>query len=172
MVFYRLTIYNPVSIIVIVRVMRIKNTILLNLNLRLIIILLIIIMSDTTYQQLLNIHEEIEEENEKELCKILQDLRQLNEINHELGFLLHNQRDDLDNIEDIQENIVANIETANDNLESAVRRRIKFIPIIVGGVVGVGIFGPGALILGAKGAAAYIAGAAGILGGIAGKSLS
>ena len=85
---------------------------------------------------------------------------------------MHNQRDDLDHIDDIQEDIVANTEIANGNLESAIRRRIKFIPIIIGGVVGVGIFGPGSLILGAKGAAVYIAGAAAILGGIVGKSLS
>lgn len=136
-------------------------------------------MSTVEYKQLLqenltqvDVNSLIERENEKDLSKILQELRQLNEINQELGFLLNNQGETLDNIENLQEEVIVNTEAANISLESAARKRIKFIPIVIGGVVGASILGPGALAFGAKGAAAYIAGAGGILGGIAGKSLS
>ena len=129
------------------------------------------------YKQVLlepiEVDEMISSETETDLKKLLVDIKQLNEINNELSGLLYSQTEQLDNLEVTHENIVETTETTNEILENIAIKKIKFIPIIIGGVIGAGIIGPGALLLGIKGTAAGIAaGGGGLLGGIGGKMLS
>lgn len=129
------------------------------------------------YKQLfvesVSVENSIKSETEQDLKNMLRDIKQLNEINNELSSLLQCQTEQLETLDTTHENILETTETTNEILENVVLKRIKFIPIIIGGVLGAGIIGPGALLLGIKGTAAgIVAGGGGVLGGIGSKMLS
>ena len=105
-------------------------------------------------------------------AELLQDIKDMNEINNNLNKLLFDQDQQLDNIETVSTNTVEIINQSNKELDIAVRYTFKFKPILIGGLLGASMFGPAGLLLGAKGASIYIAGGGGLLGSILGKNLS
>ena len=105
-------------------------------------------------------------------AELLQDIKDMNEINNNLNKLLYDQDQQLDNIETVSTNTVEIINQSNKELDIAASYTFKFKPILIGGLLGVSILGPAGLLLGAKGASIYIAGGGGLLGSILGKKLS
>ena len=105
-------------------------------------------------------------------AELLQDIKDMNEINNNLNKLLYDQDQQLDNIETVSTNTVEIINQSNKELDIATSYTFKFKPILIGGLLGASMFGPAGLLLGAKGASIYIAGGGGLLGSILGKKLS
>ena len=105
-------------------------------------------------------------------AELLQDIKDMNEINNNLNKLLYNHDHLLDNIVTVSINTAETINQSNKELDIAVSHTFKLKPIIIGGLIGASILGPTGLLLGAKGASIYIAGGGGLLGSILGKKLS
>ena len=124
------------------------------------------------YQKLILQSIDYEKEEEEELSKILDEVRQLNEINGDLSILLNEQNENIDNVITTQDNIELNTEKAIKNLEKAVSNKIKFVPIAIGAIIGASVLGPGSLLVGLKAGAGYVALGGSFVGGLIGKSIS
>ena len=128
--------------------------------------------SEVHYQKLILQSIDYEKEEEEELSKILDEVRQLNEINGELSILLNEQNENIDNVIATQDNIELNTEKAIKNLEKAASNKIKFVPIAIGAFIGASVLGPGSLLVGLKVGAGYVALGGSFVGGLIGKSIS
>ena len=130
--------------------------------------------SDIKYQSLKfePVNQTVDEQNEADLLKILKEVKELNEINAELSVLLNEQDNGIGTIVETQEQTIHTTDNTNNILENIATNKFKMVPVVLGGVVGAAVFGPGAMLLGAKTGVAYIAAGGGIIGSIAGKKLS
>ena len=116
-------------------------------------------------------------EEEKELKKILGDVRKLNEIQKDLALLVADQDEAINDI-DIQTSETCKLaEDANNDLEISAGRKLKFVPLIIGAGIGVIASLPVSIPL----ATTHVIGGAaigwsalgsGLFGGFIGKNLS
>ena len=79
------------------------------------------------------------EEETKELTCLLGELRQLNELQRDLGNLLLEQGENIDTINNNVEETVDLTVNANTQLEKASGQKIKLVPFAIGAGVGLGI---------------------------------
>ena len=125
------------------------------------------------FKTLLTIPYDEHTNTEQDLKKILEDVRHLNELNSELGGILDSHTEQLNNVQSNQEEIQDLTAQTNMMLENIAIKKARYIPMILGGIVGAAVTGPGALLIGANGTvAAIVAGSGCLLGGIGGKLLS
>jgi len=125
-------------------------------------------MEDNTLERV----DSVNKYKEADLSDILNEIKHLNEINNDLSTILNQQNEQLNKIETIQEDTCMTTEASNELLENVAYNRFKLTPIVVGGVIGAGILGPGAFLLGAKLSALYFAAGGGMVGIVVGKQLS
>ena len=105
-------------------------------------------------------------------AELLQDIKDMNEINNNLNKLLFDQNQQLNNIEIIGVDTLGTINDSNKELVIASKHTFKFKPIIIGGLIGASILGPTCLLLGANGLSMYIIGGGALIGSVIGKNLS
>lgn len=79
------------------------------------------------------------DEEKKELTHLLGELRTLNEMQQDLGLLLNEQNENIDNIQENMEDTAHLTVQANKELESASGHKIKMAPLAIG--AGVGLVG-------------------------------
>jgi|TARA_B110000967_G_C18714654_1_gene474514 hypothetical protein len=117
------------------------------------------------------------QQEKTELMEILQQAREINEIQSELACLIDIQDVDICAIDESVQETYNISHSANIHLESASGKKFKFTPILIGGAMG-GIltlpFTISAVAAGTVSSAlvGYIAGGGAIFGGVIGKKLS
>lgn len=117
------------------------------------------------------------EEEKTELTKILQQAREINEIQSELSYLIDVQEQDIQDIESTAHETSDISYQSNVHLESASGKKFKFSPILIGSAIG-GVltlpFSIPAVSAGTVSAAVvgYIAGGGAVFGGLVGKKLA
>ena len=116
--------------------------------------------------------QQYKNQDKRNYTELLQDIKDMNEINNNLNKLLFDQDQQLHNIETVSANTFETTNQTNKELDIASSNIFRLKPIIIGGLLGASIFGPVGLILGAKGASFYIAGGGCLIGSIVGKKLS
>tara|TARA_B100000925_G_C21733927_1_gene356331 strand:+ start:219 stop:623 length:405 start_codon:yes stop_codon:yes gene_type:complete len=79
------------------------------------------------------------DEEKKELTHLLGELRTLNEMQQDLGLLLNEQNENIDNIQEKMEDTAHLTVQANKELESASGHKIKMAPLAIG--AGIGLIG-------------------------------
>tara|TARA_Y100000389_G_C17281257_1_gene423064 strand:- start:339 stop:740 length:402 start_codon:yes stop_codon:yes gene_type:complete len=117
-----------------------------------------------------------DQQEKNELMKILQQAREINEIQTELSYLIDIQDMDICTIDESSQETADISHRANIQLESASGKKVKFTPILIGGALG-GILLPFTISAVAAGSVSsavvgYIAGGGAIFGGVIGKKLS
>ena len=117
------------------------------------------------------------DEEEKELTKILKDIRQINEIQKDLALLINDQDETINNIEVQTAETAIIAEKANNDLEISAGRKLKFAPLVIGAGLGVIVSLPITIplatthIIGGS-AIGWSALGSGLFGGFLGKNLS
>lgn len=117
------------------------------------------------------------EEEKTELTKILQQAREINEIQSELSYLIDVQEEDIQDIQSTAHETYDISYQSNIHLESASGKKFKFSPILIGSAIG-GVltlpFSIPAVSAGAVSATVvgYIAGGGAVFGGLVGKKLA
>jgi predicted phage tail protein len=117
------------------------------------------------------------EEETKELTCLLGELRQLNELQKDLGHLLVEQGENIETINTSVENTVELTVDANTQLEKASGQKIKIMPFAIGAGVGLALGGAVGIPLMVSGfisstVLGYSAIGTTLLGGISGRSLA
>ena len=117
------------------------------------------------------------EEETKELTCLLGELRQLNELQRDLGSLLLEQGESIDTINNNVEDTVDLTVNANIQLEKASGQKIKLIPFAIGAGVGMGLgLALGAPLVAAGTISSTLLGygtlGTTLIGGISGRSLA
>ena len=117
------------------------------------------------------------EEETKELTCLLGELKQLNDLQKDLGYLLLEQRENIETIDTNVENTVELTVDANTQLEKASGQKIKIMPFAIGAGVGLALGGVVGIPLMASGfisstVLGYSAIGTTLLGGISGRSLA
>ena len=118
-----------------------------------------------------NMQTQITESTDNEnYIKLLQDIKDLNEINNNLYNLLHKQDIQIENILENNNKSIDSLETSNKNIIEASKLKLKTKASLIGGVFGSVIIGPTGILIGTK-CVIYMTVFGGIMGSILGNKL-
>lgn len=112
-------------------------------------------------------------DEKKALTEILNQAKELNEIQSELASIIDIQDNDVNHIDTVLEDTNIYAANANCQLQKATAKKFRMTPIVIGSVIGGALTLPLTLSLGGAGAIiGYAAGGGVLLGGLAGKKLA
>lgn len=108
--------------------------------------------------------------NDNKYQKILNDIKDLNEINNNLCNLLQEQDEKIETICEKTCKSIDNLETSNINIIEASKFKLKTKATLIGAVLGSVVMGPTGVLIGTK-CAIYMTAGGGILGSLIGNKL-